>query len=194
MAEFKAFVPGIEVNGETVYSVVDGVGVFKAKALSILAGHGIVDPVKGRWYSQQAWLDSFRSIAEGVGAATLSSIGRKIPENAQFPPEIDSIVKALSAIDVAYHMNHRRDGKVMFDPTSGGMLEGIGHYQFLPLDDRTAKMICRNPYPCEFDRGIIEAMAKRFKPADSVFAQVRHDDAAPCRHKAADACTYLISW
>ncbi|MBN2216074.1 MAG: hypothetical protein JW719_01730, partial [Pirellulales bacterium] len=107
MAQFVAFANGVEVNGETVFSVIDGMGVFRAKALDILARNGIAEPKAGRWYSQQAWLESFRVIAQTIGMVTLYAIGKKIPENAKFPRDIDSIEKALAGIDVAYHMNHR---------------------------------------------------------------------------------------
>ena len=36
MAQFRAFAPAVEVNGETVLSVVDGMGSFKAGAMKIL--------------------------------------------------------------------------------------------------------------------------------------------------------------
>ena len=55
-------------------------------------------------------------------------------------------------------------------------------------------MICKNPYPCDFDKGIIKAVAKKFKPKDSVNIIVEHDESAPCRKKGADSCTYLVSW
>ncbi len=51
-------------------------------------------------------------------------------------------------------------------------------------------MVCENPYPCAFDRGIIQAMAARFEPA----AQVKHVDLGGCRKKAAESCSYLVSW
>jgi len=41
-------------------------------------------------------LDTFREIADQVGPNTLYQIGVRIPENAAFPPEIDSIEKALA--------------------------------------------------------------------------------------------------
>lgn len=194
MAQFKAFAAGVEVNGETVFSVVDGMGAFKAMALSVLAQNGIAQPQAGQWYSQQAWLDSFRAISEKVGPGTLFLIGRKIPENAQFPPGIDSIEKALQAIDVAYHMNHRLSGEQLFDPQTGVMKEGIGHYKYAQLERKKARITCNNPYPCDFDKGIIDAMAKRFKPSASVLVKVSHDDSAPCRKKGADSCTYSVEW
>jgi len=180
MAQFKAFTRGVEVNGETISSVLDGMGAFRTLALKILSESGIPHPQAGKWYPQQAWLDAFKVIAETVGEATLYAIGRKIPENAQFPPGIDTLEKALASIDVAYHMNHR-----------GGE---IGHYYYERTGERSAKMVCSNPYPCDFDRGIIVAMAKKFRPADALIIKVRHDDLAPCRKKGADSCTYIIEW
>jgi hypothetical protein len=180
MAQFVGMSTTAQVNGETVYSLVDGMGTFKAKALEILAENGIKDPKPGQWFPQQKWLDAFKKISEALGQNTLFSIGMKIPENAKFPPEIDNITKALQAIDVAYHMNHR-NGE-------------IGHYNFESFGPKSAKMVCKNPFPCAFDRGIITAMAKRFKPKDSVMVTVVHDDAAPCRSKGGDSCTYNVRW
>jgi hypothetical protein len=179
MAQFKAFSANVEVNGETVLSIVEGMGSMKSMAVQILADAGIRDPRPGQWFKQQAWLDAFRKISESIGANTLSQIGQKIPENAKFPPEIDTIEKALSAIDVAYHMNHR-----------GGE---IGHYNCKAGGAGTATMECVNPYPCDFDRGIIVAMARRFAPGGSK-ARVTHDDAAPCRKKGAESCTFQVAW
>jgi hypothetical protein len=180
MAQFVGFAKTAEVNGETIYSVVAGMGAFKSKAMEILAENGINDPKPGMWYSQQSWLDAFKKISQSIGKNTLNVIGKKIPENAKFPPDIDTIEKALQSIDVAYHMNHR----------SGE----IGHYQYASSGPKSAKMVCRNPFPCAFDRGIIEAMGQRFKPKSSLAVLVKHDDSCPCREKGDDSCTYLVSW
>ncbi len=194
MAEFQIFEPGIEVNGETVYAIVDGMEIIKNEALTILSKHGIDNPQPGQWYSQDAWLRAFKTISESIGRKTLYAIGRKIPENANFPPEIDDIFKALSSIDLAYHMNHRRKGKVMFNPQTGEMIEGIGHYGFEKTTDRSIKMVCENPYPCDFDRGIITTMAHKFKPQSGGFPSVIHLDDEPCRRNSDHSCTYLVDW
>ncbi len=180
MTQFVGFAPAVQVNGETVLAVVDGMGVAKEKALAILADNNIHSPNWDMWYLQQNWLNAFKDISETLGPDTLHAIGLKIPENAKFPKEIDTIEKALRAIDVAYHMNHR-NGE-------------IGTYGFQSTGPRSAKMVCRNPYPCAFDRGIIEAMARRFQPANSPAVSVRHDDSAPCRQEGADSCAYLVQW
>jgi hypothetical protein len=180
MAQFKAFAAKVEVNGGTVHAVVDGMGAFKTKALAILKENGIADLRAESWYSQQAWLNAFKAIAESIGPKTLYAIGQKIPENAKFPPGLDTIEKALSSLDAAYRANHR-----------GG---DIGSYRAQATGPKSATLVCRNPYPCEFDHGLIHAVAQRFKPAGSLAVKVTHDAAAPCRKQGADACTYLVTW
>ena len=180
MAQFQAFAPGVEVNGETVLSVVAGLGGFEATARQILAENGVVDPQPGKWYRQQAWLDSFKAIATKIGPSALFNIGKAIPDQAQWPPQVTSLETALPSIDMAYHMNHR-----------GG---DIGNYGYESTGPTSARMVCRNPYPCEFDRGIVTSVARRFKPKDVMIVSVEHDKTAPCRAKGADSCTYLVSW
>jgi hypothetical protein len=179
MKVFVASSPKVEVNGETVYAIVDGMGGFKAKATKILEDNGIHDPKPGLWYSQQAWLNAFKTISEQVGNSTLYSIGQKIPENAKFPPEINDIHKALSAIDMAYQMNHRNGT--------------IGNYFYEKTGERSAKFLCTNPYPDEFDKGIIVAMAKKFKlPVFNLKVVV--DETKPIRMKGGDSTTFLVNW
>lgn len=160
MAQFQAFESGVEVNGQTVLAVVEGMASSKVKALRILKEYGISNPKPEEWYSQQSWLNAFKKIAEDVGPYTLYCIGAKIPENAQFPPDINSLEKALESIDTAYHINHR-----------GGE---IGNYNFYKSPDGFLHLTCINPYPCEFDRGIIEGIARKFV-AEGHHLIVKHD-------------------
>ena len=118
----------------------------------------------------------------------------KIPENADWPPQINDIPGALASIDVAYHMNHRINKEPLFNPETGVMKEGIGHYGFEKISDNEIKMVCSNPYTCDFDRGIIEAAANKFKSNDSQDIRVRSDDSHECRKKDGDSCSYYISW
>ncbi len=179
MKTFQASSPKVEVNGETIYSIVDGMGVFKATALKILNDNGIADLQPGQWYSQQSWLNAFKDISEKVGDSTLFNIGQKIPENAIFPPEINEIHKALASINVAYHMNHR-NGE-------------IGEYKYEKTGDCSAKITCTNPYPDEFDKGIIFQMGKRFAPSGAALS-IKYDETKSTRNKGFDSTTYLINW
>jgi hypothetical protein len=177
VAQFQQFAKDVEVNGQTVLAVVMGMHPFENKALKILAENGIDNPAPDKWYSQQSWLNAFQNIAGEIGSYALYCIGTKIPETAQFPADIDSLTKALAAVDIAYHMNHR-----------GG---DIGHYHFHQPLDGPMSFTCTNPYPCEFDRGIIEGIARRFAP-DGHHITIKHDEGGPCRDRGEGSCTYHI--
>lgn len=167
------------VNGQTVLAVVAGMGAFRETVVRLLHRHAIVNPFPSGWYPQQAWLDAFREIAQQIGGKTLNQIGRSIPRHAKFPPGIDTVEKALGSLDAAYHLNHR-----------GGE---IGHLTFSKTGPSSGIVVGKNPCPCEFDQGLVEAVANQFKPAGSV-VRVAHDLAKPCRKKQGESCTYLVSW
>jgi len=196
--QFKAFEDGIEVNGTTVHSVVDGFGNFKTLAKLHLLDVGIGETIDGEfkvelegWYPQSSWLKAFERIAKEIGDSPLKQIGLKIPENAIFPDSIVDIETAIQSIDVAYHLNHRKNGKILFDTSTGKMEEGIGHYGCEKIPGQNLIICeCKNPYPCQFDLGIITTMAKKFE----ITASVLHDNSKPCRKNGADSCTYIVTW
>ncbi|MDR2536916.1 MAG: hypothetical protein LBC46_01300 [Treponema sp.] len=196
--QFKAFEPGIEVNGHTVYSIVSGLGYFTNLSRRYLSRVGIGTVVnkelridKNGWYLQTAWFAAFENIAKTVGDRVLFNIGMAIPSTAQFPSWVVDVDSGVRAIDVAYHLNHRKNGKLLFNPDSGIMLEGIGHYGYERISGEN-KIIstCKSPCPCAYDHGIITAMVHKFAPR----ATIIHDDSKECRSKGADSCTYVITW
>ncbi len=196
--QFIPFEPNIEVNGQTVYAIVDGFRLFRRIASAVLQQEGIghmrmdgdLDIDLHGWYSQAAWLRAFARISDEAGNGSLFAIGRQIPENAEFPPSVVDIHTAIQAIDVAYHLNHRKQGEVMFDPHTHAMREGIGSYGYQLAQPGRIIVECNNPYPCDFDRGILTTMARKFEPQ----AQITHDDTQPCRKHGGNACTYAITW
>ncbi|HET6345883.1 MAG TPA: hypothetical protein VFH51_13185, partial [Myxococcota bacterium] len=142
------------------------------------------------WYSQAAWLKAFEGIASSIGVQVLFKIGKNVPKHAVFPPQVKDIHAALQSLDVAYHMNHRKGGHPMFNYNTGHMMEGIGHYKYEKRDkSKEALMVCENPYPCDFDRGVIQGLAERFEAQ----VKVAHDT-GPCRKKGENSCRYVVTW
>jgi hypothetical protein len=196
--QFEVFEPDIEVNGPTVYSVIAGLGYFTNLSRRYFSQVNIGTVVNRElhidmngWYPQAAWLEAFKNISAQVGDRVLFNIGLSIPANAEFPPWVIDIDSGIKAIDVAYHLNHRKDGKLLFDVKTGVMSEGIGHYGYDRAgEEKKIVSVSCNPYPCAFDRGIITAMAHKFEPN----AQVVHDDTKECRSAGAHSCTYIITW
>lgn len=170
-------------------------GIGEVRSGSDAAGHKSIVIDRHRWYSQQRWLDAFADISQALGGGLMFKIGCQVPSFAPFPPQgsddASTIHEGLRALDVAYHMNHRRAGKVMYNTETGAMLEGIGHYILRESsDDRHIVMCCENPYPCDFDRGILHTIASHFEPS----AETTHDRTLGCRKHGADSCTYNITW
>ncbi len=149
------------------------------EANDILSEHGPYPVETDKWYPQQAWLDALREIAEGPCNAmfNLVAIGIKVPEYASFPPDIDSVIAALHSIGTAYHMNHR-----------GGE---IGSYEASVINNHQVDLVCRNPYPDDFDYGLIYGTTRRFCPKNLHFT-VYHDNEVPCRKRGSDSCTYHV--
>lgn len=175
MGQFEPFEEGVEVNGQTVLAVVEGVpDPFRDRARAILAASGIEDPEPGEWYPQSAWLDAFEEIWTDVGDATLRGIGRTIPEHADWPVGVDGAVEGLQSIDEAYNMNHR-----------GG---DIGYYRADPGGD-VIEVRCKNPYPCAFDQGVVEGAAERF--ADSEYPRLT-ETSDRCRDDGGEKCVYEV--
>lgn len=179
MALFTAYSELVEVNGKTVLSVVHGMGTVKAIGMKYLREAGIPDVNPNGWYKQQLWLDTFRLISVKVGKSTLKAIGRSIPDHAVFPGHISDIHSALQAIDNAYKLNHRNGD--------------IGEYRYRKITEHEAELCCINPFPSEFDEGLIETMAKRYARSGenpSVMLKIN----AETRRHGGHSCTFTITW
>ncbi len=193
MAQFIAQNSNVEVNKQTVLSIVNSMEKSKDVRLDILIRNGI-NPEEKEWFNQQKWLNAFKDISDKLGQMNLFLIGKAIIDNAQFPP-INNLEEGLRSIDVAYHMNHRINGKPMFDPTNGKMTEGIGHYKLTEYNEknRMAVMVCNNPYPSKFDEGIIVQVVRKFKPMGSR-ESVTLDITKETRTQGGESCTFIIKW
>lgn len=180
MVQFQASSPTDQVSGASIRAYVGGLGFYGARGLQILSEVGISDPHPGQWYSWQAYLDAQRLVYERVGPSTVGRIGRKLVEEADIPPSISSIHAALSTLDADYRTRHR--GKE------------VGYFRYEKTGERACTLTIRNPYPCELDRNVVEALCRRFKPADAPAAHVRHADEGSCRKHGAEACVLHIRW
>ena len=177
MAVFEPFEEGGEVQGSAVLSIVDGVPtVFEERAREILAVNDIDDPDPDEWYPQSNYLDAYRQIAEQVGDSTLKQIGRSTPENAEWPPGVDTPLAALQSIDDAYQLNHR-----------GGE---IGSYEATDAGRDRARVRCENPYPCVYDQGLVLGTVEAFSDDRATL----REESDHCREDGGDVCTYVVEW
>ena len=192
------FEEGIEFSGGMAEAIIEAFKLFPSVAYRKLLDHGI-GTMKGKdvvidrqaWYPIGSWLAAFDAFAESVGPRALQQIGQNVPKHAALPPGINDINGSIASVNVGYHMNHRKKGKVMFDPATGQFTAGIGNYGYAPVrGEKKIVSVCENPYPCEFDRGILTGFTQRFER----LGRVVHDDRAPCRKTGGTSCTYIITW
>jgi hypothetical protein len=189
--------PALEVNREGVQIVVDGFRGFTLLANQIMISEGVgtddgegnlVLP-KGAWLNLRSYLKALRRVEQEFGGQVLRDGGQTVPKHVNLPPQITDIYSALGSLDIAYHMNHRKSGELLFNPATGKMQEGIGHYQFQGKPGDTKVSITSDvPYPCAYDHGIVIGMSQRFIKN----AQVVHGPT--CRSKGAQSCTYTVTW
>lgn len=189
----------LEVNGSALVAVLSGFSAYRSVALRYLSRYGLIrfDGALERgldvteWYLLSDWLDAMNAIISEVGANVVYDIGAAVPRYAHFPDDIDGIVSAIASIDVAYHLNHRRGGVVMYNEATLEMIEGIGHYASVRVpNERRIVVASDTPYPCRFDHGLIAAMALRFERR----ALTVHDDARGCRERGDSSCSYVVTW
>lgn len=192
MAEYKTFESGIEAGGNELPIVALGT-LSKQRKKEIIDKYGL-NTEEGAWNDLQSLLDAMKEIAESIGEMNLFMIGKELMEGAKFPP-MDGLESALKSIDIAYHMNHRKNGKPMFDPNTGQMTEGIGHYDLVRFDEenKEAMLVCHTPYPSKFEEGLIVQVARKFKPEGS-FLKVQLDTTKETRREGGERCTFKITW
>jgi hypothetical protein len=178
MAQFVSFDPNVKVRGESILAYMAALG--KA-AILLLEKHGFVNVRPEAWYPLQSLLDVFKEIYEEDLTAMLDlvHIGMEIPKHVLWPPEIQTVEEALLSINTAYHMNHK-DGK-------------IGVYRPRQVKWREFQIFCQNPYPCDFDYGLLYGIARLYLPPDGHLI-VEHDADTPCRKHGAESCTYSVRW
>ena len=181
MAEYKSFQEGTKVSGAPILGVVTALSTGEETRLQILKKHGIVDIKPDNWYPLQLWLSAFKEIATSIGTHTLFMIGKESVFKAKWPP-IDNLETALNVIDQAYKMNN-----------IGG---DVGEYVLKEFDgkNKSAVLYCRTPYPSEFDRGLLTAIVRKFRPAGSFKSDVILDTTKETRTKGAESCTFKILW
>ena len=175
----------VEVSGRVVRQVADGLRELptedSVRSREILARNGLDEPNPDDWYLLVELLDALEAIGATLGDETLTRLGAKIPEGVEWPSNVETASDGFETVDEAYRLNHR-----------GG---DIGYYEFHEVADRERRVTCANPYPCAFDKGIIEGTLRAFGEEFSYTPMVfLHETSEQCRDDGGEQCTYRVSW
>lgn len=193
MAEYISFEPHIEAGGSDT-SLLSMSTISCTQRNAIMEKYDL-DDSRGAWNDLQSLLNAMKEISEKNGEMDLFQMGKAIINNTYFPP-VEDLEAALRAMDISYHMSHRKNGKPMFDPMTGQMSEGIGHCRLASFDSikKEAVMVCHTPYPAKLEEGLICQLVKRFRPADSLLPKIKLDRNREDKAQGGDTCSFIIKW
>lgn len=187
---------GIEVSGRTITALLQAFGQFKTLATKYLLEEGIgqkgadgvvsVDPAA--WYPMEGQLRTLARFNQELGDSVVHQIGMSVPKHVEWPPGIQDVRAFMMAMDMGYHMSHRRNGLVMGDPATGRITEGIGHYLARVRPDGFMEIETDCPYPCAFDKGLLFGVTRVL----NLVGAILHDDSHPCRKRGDKACVYVV--
>jgi hypothetical protein len=190
--EFK----GIEVSGRNVMGLVQAFGQFKSIASQILLAEGlgkkgsdglvIVDPEA--WYPFDAFLRAFARASQQMGDSVLHQIGVSVMKTVEWLPTVKDVKTMMAAMDASYHLHHRKNGRPMWDATTGHIKEGIGHYRWKARPDGSMEVESDNPYPCAFDKGMLFGGLRRLNAVGAI----THDETNRCRKRGHSSCVYVV--
>ena len=171
---------GIEVEGRVISTLIASVEVVRPEVQRILAAHGISAASPRPWYPLEDVLRCVADVQERVGLVTLRAVGQQVPRHTAYPPQLTTFPMALFHMNAAYQRNHRGPGN-------------IGGYHHEPVDGESARMRCDNPYPCEFNQGVLEGLHARFAARGARRLRIEHDPAS-CRTQGGSSCLYHLKW
>lgn len=96
------------------------------------------------WYD----LELILGIISAFDPSTQAKIGMCTPCNAIYPSRSDSFEGAIQNLNRAYKLNH--------------LGRGIGDYEVTNNSSHRITVLCNNPYPLDFNRGLIQGIANKF--------------------------------
>jgi hypothetical protein len=151
--------PGAEVIGSAMQNFFVTIGGSEVKPFveEVLANYQVKVIQNDQWYPHQLSLDIFRLIAEQHPQPTeqLMALGIAYTETATFPPENNSILSALTALALTYHLNIRHV------PQAEG-------YEVTLLSSNHIQVRDLNPFPHPTVYGFIWGIAKRFRKTQDI--------------------------
>jgi hypothetical protein len=174
--EFRCPDPKATVRAANVRATLDAFKLVPTMGNRLVERHKLPlhDLKPDNFVPVQRWLDALAEIQSVIGHEVVRSVGAAIIENADFPPHFDSVESVLLALDEIYHLNHRGD---------------VGRYVARKLADDCVEVHCETPYPRQFERGLIEGIARHARLAKGSKFSVQFIEGQPGADRT---CTLIV--
>ena len=195
MAQFISYNPNIEVAGVYVFSFINAMRRDIEYRQEVLAKHNIIAHKDNTWYPLQAFLNAMKEIGDTTGEMNLFIMGLSAIKNT---PILDNtnLKEVLAMTNNRIHALHRLEGKLMYNPTTGEKLEGLGNIILTEFDDNNgiATITSDSPYPSKTEEGVFTGRLQQYKPINSEFHQVKEDITKPRKSQGDDSTTFILRW
>ncbi len=168
-------VTGATVSGGNILSMLAAMGPFRRSGEQILATRGITNVQADAWYVLSDYVAALKQIEAKIGPNTLFRVGQEIPNHIKLPPGIDTFDKVIGSFGPAFSMNHRG--------------AGAGGITFELTGPETGTITSGTPYPCDFDRGVIQGFFRKLVKGTLNYSH----DATSCKKKGANTCVHNVS-
>src|SRR5580658_5385867 len=121
--EFRCPDPNATVRAANVRATLDAFKLVPSMGNRLVEKHRLPpdDLRPNNLVPVQRWLDALAEIQSVIGNEVVRGMGAAIIENADFPPQFNSVESVLLALDDIYHLNHRRSRTLRY-PQAGTRL------------------------------------------------------------------------
>jgi hypothetical protein len=174
--EFRCPDPNATVRAANVRATLDAFKLVPSMGNRLVEKHRLPpdDLRPNNLVPVQRWLDALAEIQSVIGTEVVRGVGAAIIENADFPPQFNSVESVLLALDDIYHLNHRGE---------------VGHYVTRKLGHDCVEVHCETPYPRQFERGLIEGITRHAGLAKGSKFSVQFIEGKPAGDRT---CTLIV--
>lgn len=161
------------VRAANVRATLDAFSLVPHMGERLIARHAldIRDLTPEKFVPVQKWLNALKEIQEQVGLGVVRNVGTRIIEQADFPPQYDTVESILEALDTIYYLNHKGD---------------VGHY-VVTKTETTIEVACETPYPSAFEVGLVEGICRHARARRKYLISSK-----PGLHGAKRTCTVTV--
>jgi hypothetical protein len=181
----------IEVRGKAIASIYNAMGVFRPIFKAVLEKYRININEEEIWIPLDALLDQIEHVKNRLGESALEKMGRVIGKNLAVPEGMKTLDDAFEKINIVYHLNHRINGRIMYDSALGVMAGKIGSFSANRMGSNDCEIESKSPYPCALNKGIIEGYVKRFCRDKEYFVKII--DKEMNEEGYVEKCTFMVS-
>ncbi len=118
----------------------------------ISEGITVIDPAG--WYPTRIELEVLAALSPEEEYCA----GWDIPDFVKLPRS-ENILAAFHALDIGYHLNHRLNGKPMYDVQQWRIVDGIGNFGARADGSRACIVQAPGPFSAHFNYGIVTRVA-----------------------------------